>query len=158
MNNKAKIQYVGQFYVYGSEARALELKQQAPKEKKKNPPVVQPEKVHVIHVDPVALIAVAVSIVMLVCMVMGLQQLRGDWAEYQTVAGYVHQLREDNHTKTEAFRETYTRSEIREKAATTGMIPKEEAQRMTVTVTAPEVDLDPTWVDNMVWFMKGLFA
>ncbi len=159
MNQKPKIQYVGQFYVYGSEARALELNQQTPKAaKKKADPVVQPEKLHVIHVDPVALIAIAVSFVMLASMIAGLQQLHSDWAEYQTVSGYVHQLRENNHTKTEAFRETYIRSDIRDKASTMGMIPKEEAERMVVTVTAPEIQPEPTWVDNVIWFMKGLFA
>ena len=55
MAAKPEIQYVGQFYIYGSEAKKLEPKRQ---EKKKNTVLEQPksEQTRVVSVDPVALI------------------------------------------------------------------------------------------------------
>ena len=157
MNQKPKIQYVGQFYVYGSEARALEQQNQARKPKT-TLPEEKLRQIQKLYVDPVALIAIAVSVIMLVTMLMGLKQLRGDWVEYQQVSTYVHRLREENHTKTETFRETYTLSDVRAKASAMGMIPKAEAEHVAITVTAPQIDPEPTWVENMIWFLKGLFA
>ena len=157
MNQKPKIQYIGQFYVYGSEARALEQQNQTRKPKT-TLPVEKLAKIQKIYVDPVALIAIAVSVFMLATMIVGVQQLRTDWEEYQVVADHVHTLREDNHTKTEQMRQLYDRAAIRNKAETMGLIPKAEAERMTVTVTAPEIAPEPTWWENAVWFVKGMFA
>ena len=65
MTRKPEIQYIGQFYVHGSEARQLELL-----EKKKQPktrlPIAKLEKIEKVYVDPVALVAIAVSVFMLV--------------------------------------------------------------------------------------------
>ena len=157
MNQKPKIQYIGQFYVYGSEAKALEQANQ-PRKPKTTLPVEKLQKIEKIYVDPVALVAIAVSVVMLVTMLVGVRQLHRDWQEYERVSAYVHGLRVDNRVKTEAFREQFSYSDIRNKASGMGMIPKAEAEHMTVAVTAPEIQPEPTWVENMIWFVKGLFA
>ena len=157
MVQKPKIQYVGQFYVYGSEARALDM-QNKPKKPKSSLPMERLEKIEKLYVDPVALVAIAVSILMLVTMLVGVQQVRSDWAEYQIMAERVHNLREYNHTKTEEFRSTYTLDDIRMKAAGMGMIPRAEAQHMEVKITHPEPVSEPTWLENVQWFVKGLFA
>ena len=157
MNQKPKIQYIGQFYVYGSEARALEQKNQVRKPRT-TLPVEKLQKIQKIYVDPVALMAIAVSVFMLVSMIIGVQQLRTDWAEYQVVAEHVHTLRESNHAKTEQVREAYNRADVRAKAEAMGMIPRAEAERMSVTVTAPEITPEPTWWENMIWFVEGMFA
>ena len=157
MVQKPKIQYVGQFYVYGSEARALEM-QNKPKKPKSSLPMERLEKIEKLYVDPVALVAIAVSILMLVTMLIGVQQVRSDWAEYQIMAERVHNLREYNHIKTEEFRGTYTLEDIRMKAAGMGMIPRAEAQHMEVKITHPESVPEPTWLENVQWFVKGLFA
>ena len=157
MTQKPKIQYVGQFYVYGSEARAVELASQ-PKKPKHPLPLERLEKIEKLYVDPVALIAIAVSVIMLVTMFIGVQQIRRDWAEYEVMAQRVHTLREYTHTKTEEFRGTYTLADIRVKAAAMGMVPKAEAEHKVVQVIRPEPVQEPTWMDNLQWFVKGLFA
>ncbi|MBO7252817.1 MAG: hypothetical protein J6V25_09370 [Oscillospiraceae bacterium] len=156
MTQKPKIQYIGQFYVHGSEARALELEQ--PRKPKTKLPLAKLEQVEKIHVDPVALVAIAVAMVMMVTMILGVQQLYTDWQEYRAQAQHVHELREINHTKQDEFRSTYDLDDIRAKATALGMIPKEEAQHMTVTVTLPEPAEEMSWWDNVVWFVTGLFA
>ena len=68
MTEKPKIQYIGQFYVPGSEAQVL-----APKKKKKKAktklPIAKQEQVKAIYIDPVALIGITVAVVMLAVMV-----------------------------------------------------------------------------------------
>ena len=70
MTEKPKIQYIGQFYVPGSEAQVL-----APKKKKKKAktklPIAKQEQVKAIYIDPVALIGITVAVVMLAVMVVG---------------------------------------------------------------------------------------
>ena len=76
MTEKPKIQYIGQFYVPGSEAQVL-----APKKKKKKAktklPIAKQEQVKAIYIDPVALIGITVAVVMLAVMVVGALQLTG---------------------------------------------------------------------------------
>ena len=64
MTEKPKIQYIGQFYVPGSEAQVL-----APKKKKKKAktklPIAKQEQVKAIYIDPVALIGITVAVGML---------------------------------------------------------------------------------------------
>ena len=157
MTQKPKIQYIGQFYVHGSEARALELQNQ-PKKPKTVLPLERLEKIEKVHVDPVALVAIAVAVFMLATMILGVQQIQQDWAEYQVMAKRVHNLKETNHEKTEAFRSTYKLSEIRAKAEGMGMIPKEAAEHKIIKITRPEPVQEPGWMENVQWFVKGLFA
>ena len=157
MTQKPKIQYVGQFYVYGSEARALELQNQ-PRKPKNKLPMERLEKIEKVHVDPVAMVAILVAMFMLVTMIIGVQQIQQDWAEYQVMAERVHNLKETNHVKTEEFRSTYKLSEIRAKATAMGMIPKEEAEHRIIKITPPEPVQEPGWMENVQWFVKGLFA
>ena len=156
MTQKPKIQYVGQFYVYGSEAQALQP--DAPKKPRTQLPEAVRKRMEKVYVDPVALMALVAAVFVLVAMITGVKQLQRDWEEYSTVAQYLHELKETNHEKTEAFRETYVRSEIRAKAESMGMIPKAEAQRSTVTVTIPQPEPEETLLDTIKWFVKGLFA
>ena len=157
MIQKPKIQYVGQFYVYGSEARAL-----APKQKELPEIIQKPlqklEAVEKVHVDLVALVAIGVCIFMLATMFLGLEQLQADWEEYRVMSSRVTSLREDNHVKMEAYHAHYRHAMVRDKAESMGMIPKAEAQHMTVTVTPPEVEPEAGWLENLRWFVSGLFA
>ena len=157
MTRKPEIQYVGQFYVHGSEARQLELL-----EKKKQPkttlPLAKLEKVEKIYLDPVALIAIAVAAFMLVTMVLGVVQLKNDWVEYQQMHARVETLQLRNHEKAEAFRETVDLKEIRVKAMAMGMVPKADAEHMTVSITLPQPEPELTWTQQVQQFVTGLFA
>lgn len=157
MTRKPEIQYVGQFYVHGSEARQLELL-----EKKKQPktrlPIAKLEKIEKIYVDPVALIAIGVSVLMLVTMVMGVLQLKEDWVSYQEMSQRVETLRVSNHEKVEAYRSSYDLKDIQVKALAMGMIPKAEAEHMTVRINLSKPEPEMTWIEEVRWFVSGLFA
>jgi len=155
MAQKTKIQYIGQFYVHGSEARKLE---QAPKKAKTTLPLARLQKVENIYVDPVALAAIAVAVVMLVVMILGAVQIYNDWNEYNAVSGYLSQLKSENAQLTRSYHASYDLEDIRTKALALGMIPKEEAQTMTLTVTLPVPEPEVSRIDEIKWFLEGLFA
>ena len=156
MERKPEIQYVGQFYVYGSEARQLEEKKR--RQAKTSLPMAQLEKLEKLYVDPVALLGIAVAIFMVVAMVIGLQQIRKDWAVYNGMSEYVSQLNRENAELSARYRESFDLEDIQRKAVGIGMIPKEEAQTMTIRVRVPEPEAKPTMWEDIVWFWNGLFA
>ena len=157
MVQKPKIQYIGQFYVHGSEAHQLELEQEKKKAKTKLP-LERLRKIEKIYVDPVALMGIAVAVVMLVVMVVGALQIRDDWAVYERMSDYVSELNRTNAELTHAYRASYDLEDIRIKATALGMVPKEELETMTVTVTVPEPEPVPSKIDEIRWFLEGLFA
>ena len=157
MNQKPKIQYVGQFYVHGSEARALQLQEQKRQAKTKLP-IARIQKIEKIYVDPVALAGIAVAVVMLVTMVLGAVQLKRDWDQYERVSSYVSELKRENARKNHAYRLSYDLADIETKALAMGLVPKSELETMTVSVTVPEKLPQMTRMEEIRFFLEGLFA
>ena len=157
MNQKPKIQYVGQFYVHGSEARALQLQEQKRQAKTKLP-IARIQKIEKIYVDPVALAGIAVAVVMLVTMVLGAVQLKRDWDQYEWVSSYVSELKRENARKNHAYRLSYDLADIETKALAMGLVPRSELQTMTVNVTVPVKEPEVTRLEEIRVFLEGLFA
>ena len=154
MERKPDIQYVGQFYIHGSEARELAREQE--KAAKTKLPLSRRRKIQKIYVDPVALIGIAVSAVMLVVMVVGAIELHRASVEHDRMESYVKVL-QDRHTLLEHnYRSGFDLDDIAEKAAAMGMIPLSEAETMQVRVTMPVEEPEMTWWDEVVWFLDGL--
>ncbi len=157
MNQKPKIQYIGQFYVHGSEARALEL-QEEKKQAKTKLPLAKLEAVEKIYVDPVALVGIAVAVFMLVVMILGAVQLQNDWAHYTQMADYVTELRTENARLTQNYRSGYDLEDVEMKALAMGLVPKSELETVTVTITHPVIQPELTWDQKVVRFWNGLWA
>lgn len=157
MNHKPKIQYVGQFYVHGSEARALEL-QEEKKQAKTKLPLANLQTIEKIYVDPVALAGIAVAALMLVVMILGALQLQGDWAEYQRMEDHVTALRTENAHLAHTYRAGYDLEDIEMKALAMGLVPKSELKTISVTVTSPEKVPVLTWDQKVVRFWNELWA
>ena len=156
MAKKPEIQYVGQFYVYGSEAQVV-----APKKRKQfqlPKPRIELEKIEKIYVDPVALIGLTVAVVMLVCMVVGACQIRSCWREYETMSHYVSQLQVENARLEHNYHISYDLADVEAKALAMGLVPMEEIPTMSVRVIVPTPEAEETAWDELVWFVKGLFA
>ncbi len=157
MTEKPKIQYIGQFYVPGSEAQVL-----APKKKKKKAktklPIAKQEQVKAIYIDPVALIGITVAVVMLAVMVVGALQLRSDWAQYEQMSNYVSRLNQNNAELERTYRDGYDLEDIRDKALALGMVPVEEVPSRTITVTLSQPKPERTLWDDIAWFFSGLFG
>lgn len=157
MIQKPKIQYVGQFYVHGSEARALELEEQK-KQPKTKLPLAKLETIEKIYVDPVALAGIAVAVVMLVVMILGAVQLQNDWMEYQRMADYVTDLKTENAQLTHIYRGGYNLEDIEMKALAMGLVPKSELKTIAISVTAPEAEPELTWDQKIVRSWRELWA
>ena len=155
MERKPEIQYVGQFYVLGSTAPQIAEKQ---KKKKAALPRLKRQSQKVIYVDPVALCGMAVAAVMLVVLILGAVRLEKNWERYNQVSESVSQLRRENALLEHNYRTYFDLESVRSSAEALGMIPREEAQNATVWVSVPVAEAEPTVWDDIVWFLKGLFA
>ena len=157
MNQKPKIQYVGQFYIHGSEARQLEL-QEKKKRAKSKLPLERLRKVEVVYLDPVAIFGIVTALVMLTVMILGVLQIRDDWKEYRVMSNYVSRLNSENAELQADYRSQYDLEDIRIKAQALGMVPKSDLEVRTVYVTIPQPEPEMTWLEELQWFLSGLFA
>ena len=157
MSQKPKIQYVGQFYIHGSEARQLEL-QEKKKRAKSKLPLERLRKVEVVYLDPVAIFGIGTALVMLTVMILGVLQIRDDWEEYRVMSNYVSRLNSENAQLQADYRSQYDLEDIRVKAQALGMVPKSELEVRTVYVTIPQPEPEMTWLEEIQWFLSGLFA
>lgn len=157
MINKPEIQYVGQFYVYGSEAQKLETKKER-RQAKTRLPLVHIQHVEKIGLDPVALAAIVTAVILLAVMMMGALQIREDWMQYQTMSDYLSGLNRENARLSREYRSSYDLEEIRSKAQGLGLVPVEDVSTRIVWVAVPEPEPERTWIDDLIWFWEGLFA
>ena len=157
MVQKPDIQYVTQFYSYGSEAKVLELKP-VQKKQKKALPIAKPQQKIRIAVDPVAVAGILLAVVMIFVMAVSVNSYLETCDEYRTMTKRVITLQNINVEKQQDYKSLYDLDDIREKALALGMIPLEEAQVFTITPVIPEPEPEPAWWENISWFMKGLFA
>ena len=157
MNQKPKIQYVGQFYVHGSEARQLQ-QQEEKRQAKTRLPLARIQAIEKIYVDPVALAGIVVAVMMLVTMVLGAVQIKRDWDQYERVSAYVSELKRENARMSHAYHSSYDLEDIKTKALAMGMVPRNEVQTMSVTVTVPEPEVELTRMEEIKGFLEGLFA
>ena len=157
MSQKPKIQYVGQFYIHGSEARQLEL-QEKKKQAKSKLPLERLRKIEVVYLDPVAIFGIVTALVMLTVMILGVLQIRDDWKEYRVMSNYVSRLNSENAELQADYRSQYDLEYIRFKAQALGMVPKSDLEGRTVYVTIPQPEPEMTWLEELQWFLSGLFA
>ena len=68
------------------------------------------------------------------------------------------ELKRENAKLEHAYRTALDMDTIRERAEELGMIPAEEAQKMTVRVSVPEHEEEPTAWENFLWFLSGLLG
>ena len=155
MDQKPVSQYVGQFYVYGSEVKAPK-KRQTPK--KAALPRLKPGKERRIYVDPVAVGGIALAVVVLVALVIGALQLTACMQGYNEAMDTLTGLKRENAKLEHAYRTSMDLDAVREQAGKLGMVPAEDAEHISIQVTVPERAQEPTAWENFLWFLSGLLA
>jgi hypothetical protein len=155
MERKPDIQYIGQFYIHGSEARELARQEQA-KKAKTMLPLVRQQRAKKIMVDPVAVTGIVVAVMMMVVMIVGAISIHNAWTQHGRMAAYVQTLTQKNTQLEQDYRRGYDPADIREKALALGMIPVEEAETVQALVSVPVAEAEPTWWEDLVWFVDGL--
>lgn len=157
MIQKPKIQYVGEFYVYGSEAKKLETKKE-----RRTPKTILPlerlRKQEAIYLDPVALVAIAVALVMVVTMAVGALQLQEDWKAYDTTSNYLDYLNRENARLDRQYRSSFDLEEVRSKALALGLKPREDVETKDVPLVVPVPEPEESWLDQVRAFWDGLWA
>ena len=88
MAQKHDIQYVGQFYVHGSEAKLLARQEQQNKVKIMLP-LERLKNVKGVYLDPVAIFGLAVAVFMAVTKVLGAINIGNAWDEYEGMRKYL---------------------------------------------------------------------
>lgn len=156
MDQKPVIQYVGQFYVYGSEVKAPKKKQQSAKVFLPKKPKTGKERR--IYVDPVAMGGIVLAVAVLVALVVGAVQLTASMNQYDQELETLTELKRENAKLEHAYRTALDLDTVQEKAEAMGMIPAEEAEKMTVRVSVPEHEEEPTAWENILWFLSGLLG
>ena len=158
MTQKPEIQYIGQFYVYGSEAEQPQLEV---KEKRAHLPMITPVQKLEIRLDPVAIVSLFAAVVVLLVMVTGTIRIQESWREYDTMRSYMSLLRAENAELRTDYRESFNPEEIQSTAMAMGLVPVSELKTMDVTVTVPEREEEPgffeeAWED-ILWHIDCLF-
>ena len=155
---KHNIEYIQKFYSYGSEAKVIEFKPVYQETEKPVVPKQEKEPITTICIDPIAFCGIMVAVVMLVVMIAGMIQFNVICEDHAIMENYVRHLREENVLLTQQYTAGYDLENIGVTARALGMIPVEEAQTINIQVQVPVRQPEPTVIDNIVWFLSGLFA
>lgn len=153
MDQKPVIQYVGQFYVYGSEAKAPEKKLERVKSLLPKPKLDKERK---IYVDPVAMCGIAVAVIMLVVLAVGAVNLERSWKEYNAISNYLSEIKRENAQLDHSYRTTFDLETIAQEAEALGLVPMDEIPRYSVSVTVPQPKRENSAWEDFVWFITGL--
>ena len=155
---KHNIEYIQKFYSYGSEAKVVEFKPVYETPAKPAVPKREKEAITTICIDPVAFCGIMVAVVMLVVMVAGVIQYGVICQDHAVMANYVNELRAENVQLQHQYNALYDLEKVDTTARALGMIPVSEAQTISIHVEVPVRQPEPTIIDNVIWFLSGLFA
>ncbi len=133
MVRKPDVQYI-RFVTDGSSARKL-LPQVL--RSRTTLPKARRRTVWVLHVDPLALVGIVLSAVMLVLLAVNCVQLASLQADADAMSAYVDRLESENARLQATYDRGYDLEDVRRKALALGMVPVEQVRRIQVEVTAP---------------------
>ena len=91
----------------------------------------------------------------LVALVVGAVQLTASMNQYNQELEMLTELKRENAKLEHAYRTALDLDTVQEKAEAMGMVPAEEAEKMTVRVSVPEHEEEPTAWENFLWFLSG---
>lgn len=154
MARKPDIEYI-RFYTDGSAARQIEFQ---PQRKKSRLPKVRKQKKQVVYIDPLALCGIVVSVVMLVLMTVGTVQLLVAHEQQEMLEQYVETLQQRNVELTEKYEAGYDLQTVEKAALSMGLIPAEQAEVITISVSRPEPVEEITVWNRITAFFEDIFA
>lgn len=157
MARRNDIQYV-RFYTAGTAAPRVAPKAEpqvvthGPKKAAKRIPI---------PFDPVSVLGTTVALVMFVCVFVGLWQLSRVNTQVQEMETYISAVKAENSILQAEYRHGYDLEEVRAAAVSMGMIPADQAERITVPAVtpAPAEEAEPTtWWAEFWEDLRMLFA
>ena len=157
MARKAEVHYVN-FYMAGSTAPKFEPKPIVQPKQEVRMPRPRRQKKIVLHVDPIAVAGIGLAFIMLIMMIVGMFQLGQAQKQANQMGAYFQHLQAENVQLEQEYRAGYDAEEIKQIASAMGMIPKEQAQHIEITVEVPEMEKEPTAWESFCTFLADLFA
>ena len=154
MARRNELRYI-QYYV-GTAAPKL-IPQQPKKKNKTSLPKVEKKKSYTVPVDPLALGGILVSVAMLILMVVGFAELRTCKQELAQMSQSVQMLHERNADLQEEYADKCDLEVVEKAAVGLGMIPADEVEHITISVTEPETHGTTIW-ERIGVFLEGLMA
>lgn len=155
MAQRVSINYV-QFYTQGSAA-----KQVAPAISVHTGalPQVKKRKVRRVVIDPVAIMGSLVAVCMAITVLIGWSNLQAEQKKTQTMIAYVAQLQQENEALHTQYDAECDLEKIEQTALALGMIPREDAARIEITVELPPQQQEAVSIWQQIGtFLTGLFA
>lgn len=156
MAQRMDVQYI-RCYTDGSAALKLEsVVPQNHNQAKHSPNKVKCKK---IHVDPVAILSIAIAVCMIVMMCAGFAELRQARQQVAFMQNYVDQLEAKNQVLSAQYHAGYDLEEVRRTALAMDMIPAEQAAHVVIEIPAePEQVVQPSIWEQIGTFLTALFA
>lgn len=150
-NNERYVRY----YTFGSTAAKLDKAER----KAALPEYKTNKKREPIAVDPVSLLGNAVAIVLALLMLVGMLQVAGTTAQVRELQTQVTALEMEQQMLREQYASGYDLEEVRVAAESMGMVPADEAVRVSVKVPAEPMEVQSlSWWDNLVLSLRQFFA
>ena len=155
MARQPEIQYIN---AYVSGTMAYQLEAPAHKKKQVKLPQMRRQKKMVITLDPVAIGGIVVAATMLVLLLVGFVRLQDARTEVTQLQNYVSSLQKENTALQDTYSSGYDLEEIEKIALAMGMVPSSEVPHISVSVTIPYEEPEPTAWESFFSFLTGLFA
>ena len=155
MANYTEVHYINA-YVSGTCAPAVKPK--AGTEKKPVMPKLRKNRKMVIPVDPVAIFGIVVACVMTVMLMVGFVTLNEVNNEAAAMEQYVASLQEENITLQNTYDNGYDLDQVRQIAESMGMVSIDQVPHISLDVTMPVQEAEPTPWETFLTFLAGLFA
>lgn len=154
MAYQSDVTYI-RYYTDGSAAR-----QPAPKapQKKRTLPKVKQQPKQVLYIQPIAVVGLLLSAVMLVMMIAGAVELHNAKQQKQAMAEYVQKLTWENSHNRAEYEDGLDLETIEKSAIAIGMVPQDQVRQITISVPMPETEENPGFWEKTLVFLESLFA
>lgn len=116
------------------------------------------QKRTVVYVDPVAVLGILVAVFMLITMTAGIVEFGAARQEALQMETYVEQLSSRNEELRQRYEDGYDLEAVEKTALALGMVPKAQAQTVTIHVEEPTQTETVTVWERIGTFLTGLFA
>ena len=116
------------------------------------------EKEMVIAFDPVAVFGIVVAVAMAIVLLTGFMTLNQVNEEARAMESYVTSLQEQNAQLQDTYDNGYDLEQVRQIATSMGMVSVEDVPHITISVTVPEEEAQPSAWETFCTFLTGLFA
>ena len=154
MARHTSVEYI-RFTTDGNAARKVEVAEPI---KTMRLPRVKKQKSITWRIDPLALTAIAMTLVMALCMVVGVLQLDAVRQENAAMQAHVENLQQQNEELQTYFEENCDMDRIERTAMALGMVPKDQVICIRIQVPQEIVEEQPGAWERFTTFLSGLFA